>query len=56
MFTFHIFQNMGMNIGLTPITGVPLPFMSYGGSSLLTNIISIALIVNVGMRKNKIDF
>lgn len=56
MMVFHIFQNMGMNIGLTPITGVPLPFMSYGGSSLLTNVVSIALVINVGMRKQVIDF
>lgn len=56
MIIFHIFQNIGMNIGLTPITGVPLPFMSYGGSSLITNVISIALILNVGIRRGKIEF
>ncbi|MCX7903556.1 MAG: rod shape-determining protein RodA [Caloramator sp.] len=56
MFVFQILQNIGMDIGLMPITGIPLPFMSYGGSSLLTNVISIALIINVGMRKQKINF
>lgn len=56
MFTFQILQNIGMDIGLMPITGIPLPFMSYGGSSLLTNVISIALILNVGMRRQKINF
>jgi rod shape determining protein RodA len=56
MLTFQILQNIGMDLGLMPITGIPLPFMSYGGSSLLTNIISIALIVNVGMRRQKINF
>ncbi|SEF89624.1 rod shape determining protein RodA [Caloramator fervidus] len=56
MFVFQILQNVGMDIGLMPITGIPLPFMSYGGSSLLTNMISIGLIVNVGMRRQKITF
>lgn len=56
MFTFQILQNIGMDIGLMPITGIPLPFMSYGGTSLMTNIISIALILNVGMRRQKINF
>lgn len=56
MFAFQILQNIGMDIGLMPITGIPLPFMSYGGSSLLTNVISIALVLNVGMRRQKINF
>lgn len=56
MITFQILQNIGMDIGLMPITGIPLPFMSYGGSSLLTNLISIALILNVSARRQKIDF
>lgn len=56
MITFQILQNIGMDIGLMPITGIPLPFMSYGGSSLLTNLLSIALILNVGIRRQKIDF
>lgn len=56
MFTFQILQNIGMDIGLMPITGIPLPFMSYGGTSLMINVISIALILNVGMRRQKINF
>lgn len=56
MFTFQVLQNIGMDIGLMPITGIPLPFMSYGGSSLLTSVISIALVLNIGMRKQKINF
>lgn len=56
MFTFQILQNIGMDIGLMPITGITLPFMSYGGSSLMTTIISLALVINVGMRKQKINF
>lgn len=53
---FSIIQNMGMTIGIMPITGITLPFVSYGGSSMLTNFISLALALNVGMRRNKINF
>lgn len=56
MLTFQILQNIGMDLGLMPITGIPLPFISYGGSSLLTTIISLGLLINVGMRKQKINF
>lgn len=49
MLLFHTFENIGMVIGVTPVTGIPLPFMSYGGSSLLTNIISIFVVLNVSM-------
>jgi rod shape determining protein RodA len=47
MFTFMIFENVGMAMGIMPITGIPLPFMSYGGSSLITCAASIALVSNV---------
>ena len=53
---FSILQNIGMTIGIMPIAGIPLPFMSYGGSSILTNFISIGLVLNIGMRRNKINF
>ncbi|MBU3216593.1 rod shape-determining protein RodA [Clostridium estertheticum] len=53
---FSIFQNIGMTMGLMAITGITLPFMSYGGSSLLTSFISLGLVLNVGMRRNKINF
>lgn len=56
MFIFQILQNIGMDIGLMPITGIPLPLMSAGGSSLLTTFCSIALILNIGARRNKLDF
>lgn len=49
---FHFAQNIGMAIGLLPITGVPLPFVSYGGSSMITNGIAIAIALNVSARKN----
>lgn len=55
-FLFAIFQNIGMTIGLMPITGITLPLISYGGSSLLTTVLSIGLIINVGMRRKKIQF
>jgi len=47
MLFIHVFQNIAMTIGLMPITGIPLPFLSYGGSNLLTNIIGISLVLNV---------
>ncbi|MCI6189839.1 MAG: rod shape-determining protein RodA [Clostridium sp.] len=53
---FAITENIGMNIGLMPITGITLPMVSYGGSSLLTTLMAMALVLNVGMRKKKIHF
>lgn len=55
-FLFAITQNIGMTIGLLPITGITLPLISFGGSSLLTTVISIALVINIGMRRKKIYF
>ncbi len=55
-FMFSVYQNIGMTIGLMPIAGITLPFMSYGGSSILTNFISLGLVLNVCMRKKKINF
>ena len=51
MTLFHIFENIGMNLGVMPITGIPLPFFSYGGSNLLTNMIAFGLVINVYMRR-----
>jgi cell division protein FtsW (lipid II flippase) len=56
MFTFQVFQNIGMTIGLLPITGITLPFMSYGGSSLLTYMIAAGFILNVRSRTKKYMF
>ncbi|TAN27455.1 MAG: rod shape-determining protein RodA [Actinomycetota bacterium] len=47
---FSIFQNAGMTMGIMPITGIPLPFLSYGGSAVLAFFASIGLVLNVGMR------
>lgn len=49
--SFYIIFNVGMTIGLFPITGIPLPFLSYGGSSLITNFFAIGLLLNVEMRR-----
>lgn len=56
MWFFHVFENIGMTIGLMPVTGIPLPFVSYGGSSVLTNFIALGLVQNVYMRKKSITF
>lgn len=50
MFMFHIVENICMVLGLLPVTGIPLPFMSYGGSNMLTNMLGIGLVMNVVMR------
>jgi rod shape determining protein RodA len=47
MLLFHTFENVGMCIGLMPVTGIPLPFISYGGTSLVTNLIAIGLVMSV---------
>jgi rod shape determining protein RodA len=51
MFAIQMFVNVGMVIGIMPITGIPLPFLSYGGSSLLASFIAIGLLENVHMRR-----
>jgi len=49
-FSFQIFENIGMTMGLMPMTGVPLPFLSYGGSSMFANLIGVGLLQNVYQR------
>jgi rod shape determining protein RodA len=51
MFVFQVFENVGMTMGIMPVTGIPLPFMSYGGSSTLTEFIAMGLVLNVHMRR-----
>ena len=51
MLAFQMFENMGMTMGIMPVTGIPLPFMSYGGSSLITTLACTGLVANVSMRR-----
>jgi rod shape determining protein RodA len=56
MFFFHIVENIGMTMGVMPITGIPLPFISYGGTSMVTSIIAIGIALNINIRKKKLHF
>ncbi len=51
MFVFQVFENVGMTMGIMPVTGIPLPFMSYGGSSTIMSFLAIGLVLNVHMRR-----
>ncbi len=51
LWAFHVFTNIGMTMGIMPITGIPLPFVSYGGSFLITNYLAVGLILNIHMRR-----
>lgn len=52
----YVFINIGMALGLTPVVGIPLPFMSYGGSALVTNFILTGILVNIRMRRFEIFY
>lgn len=56
LFLFHTLENIGMTIGLMPVTGIPLPFVSYGGSSLVTYLIALGLVISVSIRRKPINF
>ena len=56
MFMFHVIENIGMCIGIMPVTGISLPFISYGGSNMIASMLGIALVLNVNMRKKKLNF
>ena len=53
MLLFQQIQNIGMTIGVLPITGITLPFISYGGSSLLSYMLLIGILLNISMKKNR---
>ncbi|MBW3590842.1 MAG: rod shape-determining protein RodA [Actinobacteria bacterium] len=50
-FAFQLFVNIGMTIGIMPITGIPLPFVSYGGSSLIASFVGVGLVMSIHMRR-----
>jgi len=56
MFAFHYIENIGMCIGLLPVTGIPLPFVSSGGSAMVTNFIAVGIVLSVSMRRKKTIF
>lgn len=56
MWLFQIFINVGMTLGIMPVTGIPLPFMSYGGSALLMNLICVGILMNIYLRRKKLMF
>ena len=51
MWAFQVFLNIGMTMGIMPITGVPLPFLSFGGSAMLANFVAVGLLLNIHMRR-----
>ncbi|MDF9408309.1 rod shape-determining protein RodA [Pelotomaculum isophthalicicum JI] len=56
MLTFHVLVNVGMTCGIMPVTGIPLPMFSSGGSSMITNLAALGLLLNINMRRQKIMF
>jgi len=56
MYLFHVFVNVGMTIGIMPVTGVPLPFLSYGVSSLTTNMLLAGILLNINLRHTRLQF
>ncbi|NJK75339.1 MAG: FtsW/RodA/SpoVE family cell cycle protein, partial [Microcoleus sp. SU_5_6] len=56
MLIFQVFVNIGMNIGLAPVTGIPLPFLSYGNASLLSNFMALGLVESVAHQRQRNKF
>ncbi len=56
MLAFHITVNIGMTVGIMPITGIPLPFMSYGGTAILTDFAAVGVLLNIYMQRDKLVF
>ncbi|NLN19003.1 MAG: rod shape-determining protein RodA [Firmicutes bacterium] len=56
MWTFHVFENVGMALGVMPVTGIPLPFVSYGGSAMIVNLTAVGLVANVQARRSGVLF
>jgi cell division protein FtsW (lipid II flippase) len=56
MYFVHVLINVGMNIGLMPVTGIPLPFISYGGTAIVVNLTAVGILLNIHRKYKKIDF
>lgn len=56
MYTFHILVNVGMTSGIMPVTGIPLPLISAGGSAMLTNMVAVGLMISVNLRSRRLMF
>lgn len=56
MFFFQVLENVGMNLGLLPVTGIPLPFLSSGGTSLLVSFLSVGIVESIFIRHKKLSF
>jgi rod shape determining protein RodA len=56
MLLFHVFINTGMNMGIAPVTGIPLPFVSYGGTALIISMAALGLLESVAVRRKKLQF
>lgn len=56
MLLIHVVVNIGMNLGIMPVTGIPLPFISYGGTNLIISLAAIGLVESVVVRRKKIEF
>ncbi|MHB1629002.1 MAG: FtsW/RodA/SpoVE family cell cycle protein [Bacilli bacterium] len=56
LFAFQIFENIGMNLVISPATGITLPFVSYGGSSLIVNFLSIGIVLSISLRRRTLRF
>ena len=55
MLLFHIFENIGAVTGILPLTGIPLPFISQGGSSIISNLIGVGLLLSMSYQNNLTD-
>jgi len=56
MFFFQLFENIGMTMGIMPVTGITLPFVSYGGTSVIANLMALGIIIGIGARSKIIHF
>jgi len=56
VFLFHIVINIGMNLGIMPVTGLPLPFLSYGGTSVIISLIAVGILLSINMHRERLEF